>query len=73
MNWLARKEETRRIPVRNLVNKPFKLKPKESYALVFSMEGIIIGEEIPYYIIYRFGPQEKGYKMVKYINFFDQL
>ena len=54
MNWLATREETRCLLVKNLVKKSFKLGPREVYGLLFSAEGSLEGEEIPYFIIYRF-------------------
>ena len=44
MNWLAASEDVRKLQVRNLVKRAFKLREKETYALVFTMEGLILGQ-----------------------------
>jgi len=56
MNWLASNERIRPWQVKNIVNKRFTLAAKESYGLAFTTEGSLAGEEIPYYLKYRWLP-----------------
>jgi len=69
MNWLANGPESlKKEVVTNLVRGSFKLKNKESYALLFKLNTSIIGIEVPYSITFSFPQQSKIFKLVKYLK-----
>ena len=49
----------------------FKLMGKESYALLFQVDGNIMGQEIPFSLKYKLSEGKQTFKMVKYIKIFD--
>ena len=72
MNWLASREGVRGMLVDNVRKDVFRLKGREVYGLMFEVDGVLAGVEIPYYIVYRMvGFDEKSYKIVKNIRFYE--
>ena len=69
MNWLAvGSEAAKREVVVGLLNGPFILRSKETYALAFKMEVSLVGVELPVAVSYCFAGESRVFKMVKTIR-----
>ena len=47
------------------------MRAKEVYNVLFSCEGSLVGEQIPFSILYRLKDHPKVFKMVKQVELYD--
>lgn len=60
MNWLALgNEAVKREVVTPLLNRSFRLKGKETYALAFKLQSLLIGVELPVAVTYCLPPEKR--------------